>query len=527
MKQALHIFAKDVRHFWGEILVSVGLVAALAWASPMQWNTEYAPYSNWRYVAAALRILIVVSWWLLIARIVHEESLVGDRQFWLTRPYGRKSLLAAKALFLVCFLYLPMLVVQISILALAGLNPASHLPGLLSKLVVITAYLVLPAVAIAAVTSNLVRMTLVILGIWLAITVSLITETLLTFRGVLRPGVSAHDFLSIPTALAVCAAVVIVQYMTRRLGPSRIMLLALAPVLVLYTVIYGSNAAVNQSYPRLSGGQAAPISFSLPSDAAMTDAAHDTLNPRQVEVEIPLHISGVEDEVSEIQGVRVDVQGQNINWRSGWQRLSADTYRSGNDLLVHFVMSREAFNRIQPVPVTLQLRFAVNLEQSAGARTIPISLGNFTVPGVGVCSPLLVPPFYTPQTIEGVVCREAFPGPETTFLETSWTQGPCQNPEGELKGSGWFRGARNLTAELMVDPVLELGLPISNEQMRIVSGYGAMRVGRGEINRQLCPGTPITFTQYRAVRRFQAELTIQNFRFPSYDAQTDVSGLTR
>jgi hypothetical protein len=527
MKQALHIFVKDVRHFWGEILVSVALVAALTWAVPMQWNNGFTLYSNWKFVVVALRILIVVSWWLMIARIVHEESLVGDRQFWLTRPYGRKSLLAAKALFLICFLYLPMFMVQISILAQANLDPVSYIPGLLYKSLMISAYVVLPAVAIATVTSNLVRMTLAILGIWLIIAASLIAENLLTFRGILHARVSTRDFLTVPTALAVCAAVVLVQYMVRRLAPSRIALLALPPVLVIYMAAFTSNAAVNRSYPRLSGNQAAPVSLSLPGDAAMTETAHETLNPKQVEVEIPLQVSGAGDEVAQIRGVRVDVEGENINWRSDWQRLSGDSYRAGHDVLVHFLMSRETFVRIQPVPVTLRLRFAINLEQSAGTQTIPISMGNFAVPGVGVCSPLLVPPFYTPQTIEGVVCREAFPWPKVTFVETSWTEGSCQDATGKIEGAGWFAGFHNLTPELIVDPVLELGLPISNEQMRFVSGYGAVRMRPGNVTRQLCPGTPITFTQYRAVRRFQTELTIQNFRFPAYEAQTVLPGPVR
>ena len=90
----------------------------------------------------------------------------------------------------------------------------------------------------------------------------------------------------------------------------------------------------------------------------------------------------------------------------------------------------------------------------------------------------------------------------------------------EIRGSGWIGEAKSITAELEIDSVLQRGLPISNQQMRFVPGYGAMPVGRGNLTRQLCPGTPITITQYRAVRRFQTEMTIQNFRFPAYEAQT-------
>jgi hypothetical protein len=37
----------------------------------------------------------------------------------------------------------------------------------------------------------------------------------------------------------------------------------------------------------------------------------------------------------------------------------------------------------------------------------------------------------------------------------------------------------------------------------------------------LCPGTPITYSEYRTVRLMQTELTAQNFRFPSYREHRD------
>ena len=48
--------------------------------------------------------------WYLIARLIHAETLPGDRQFWITRPYRWQSLLGAKVLFVLVFLNLPMTV---------------------------------------------------------------------------------------------------------------------------------------------------------------------------------------------------------------------------------------------------------------------------------------------------------------------------------------------------------------------------------------------------------------------------------
>jgi hypothetical protein len=36
--------------------------------------------------------------------------------------------------------------------------------------------------------------------------------------------------------------------------------------------------------------------------------------------------------------------------------------------------------------------------------------------------------------------------------------------------------------------------------------------------RHLCPGTPLTFTEYTSARRTQSDFTISNFRLPAYKA---------
>ncbi len=174
MKQMLHIFAKDSRQFWPEILICLALVAAFVWIYPSSWlsgNTlsavaggDFVQVLFEQYLGGILKLLIPVSWWLLIARVIHAEALVGDRQFWLTRPYEWKKLLGAKALFLVVFLYLPLLIAQCLLLFRAGFHPLSFIPGLLFNLLLITGILVLPLMAIASVTATFARVTVTLLA---------------------------------------------------------------------------------------------------------------------------------------------------------------------------------------------------------------------------------------------------------------------------------------------------------------------------------------------------------------------------
>jgi len=90
MRQILHIFAKDSRRFWPEIAVSLAILVAFVRVYPVQWMgpelfgsaDDVERYRRLQGIAGTLALLLPVSWLSLIARVVHGESLVGDRQFW-------------------------------------------------------------------------------------------------------------------------------------------------------------------------------------------------------------------------------------------------------------------------------------------------------------------------------------------------------------------------------------------------------------------------------------------------------------
>jgi len=136
--QVLHIFRKDARHHWPEILVSLLLLSLYTWHSARQAGPApffvpgYPTTSAFAIVLAEiLPLVLVVAWFFLIFRLVQEESLIGDRQFWVTRPYQWPSLLAAKVLFVVIFIHIPLFFAQCLLLKIAGFPIAPHLAGLL------------------------------------------------------------------------------------------------------------------------------------------------------------------------------------------------------------------------------------------------------------------------------------------------------------------------------------------------------------------------------------------------------------
>jgi hypothetical protein len=176
VRQIVAIFAKDARRFWLEIMVCVALLVALVLVYPSTWRVAAFPDGIGRIrffggegptgiLAGFLVILIPIAWLVLIARVIHCERLVGDTQFWLTRPYDWRKLLGSKLLYLAAFLYAPFLVAQCVLLREGGFHPLHYLGGLLFNLLLLTAVGVLPFAALATITTGFGRLMLVLLGV--------------------------------------------------------------------------------------------------------------------------------------------------------------------------------------------------------------------------------------------------------------------------------------------------------------------------------------------------------------------------
>jgi len=152
MKQAIHIFRKDVRRLWPLTLVVVCLFALYGMSSPDKGGSgipalaEQGPF---------LSILIGFACWSVAALSIHEDALAEESPFWITRPYNRMSLLAAKALFLFVFMFLPLLATGILLEARAGVGVLPSLGHLLAFDIAVSMWLILPALAIGTVTNNM------------------------------------------------------------------------------------------------------------------------------------------------------------------------------------------------------------------------------------------------------------------------------------------------------------------------------------------------------------------------------------
>src|SRR6185437_13426876 len=167
MKQILHIFKKDIRHHWPEIVLSLTILAAYVWNEPDQWVPRGVSENRLRDVlAGALTIAVVVSWCVLAVRVVQGEKLVGDRQFWVTKPYDWKKLLAAKLLFMLAFISVPTLVAGSVLFAEAGFgSPLPALFAIFSAQAASIVTITIVATALATVTASITQFLLALLAV--------------------------------------------------------------------------------------------------------------------------------------------------------------------------------------------------------------------------------------------------------------------------------------------------------------------------------------------------------------------------
>ena len=393
MKQTLHIFAKDARRFSPEIAISLALTAAFARICPNQWLApdEVIAVSGWggfagpqglQLLASTLAVLVPISWLLLIARVIHGESLVGDRQFWLTRPYEWKKLLAAKALFLVVFLYLPFVVAQFVLLSEGGFRPFAYIPGLLYNLLLITSLLVMPLFAIATVTSTFARMAFAVVGVLLGFIGFGVLSAGLARSAVSTPG--SGDFLT-PILLCICAGAVALQYAVRRPWVSRLLLMGLFLAIGVSMLTPSDGGAVDRAYAAKGGKQDGPIQIALLHDASHQITGSPADGGRHVQINLPVQISGVADgSMLMPDNVRVSIDAPNgIHWTSSWQAIYNYHYLPGpQESSITFMMDRSVFEQVKSAPVQLHLTLALTKAQAGEATRMPLPATDFSVPGL-------------------------------------------------------------------------------------------------------------------------------------------------
>lgn len=505
MQQVLHIFRNDVRHLWIEIVVSLILLALYVWKTIHGWSTPGELTSGLDILWGFVTPLVPISWCLLLARAVHDQPLIGDRQFWVTRPYEWKKLLASKVLLAVAFISVPLFIAGLILLAAAGFPPIHYIPGLLWMQLLMAAVLILPVLTASVLTSTIVQILLVVVAIVLyAIGLGSLASAI--------PNVGAPSAAKIPATaglaifFAVTIAVILIQYARRKAWTSRILVFAGAVALLIVIAAVPYGAALNSDFPLLAPGETTPVQLQLqPKTTPSSETNQLPRVLRKMPLLLPLQVSGVaQGSVVVEEGQLVTIQAPDgRRWTSHWQASEYPFWPGDARSIVRTEVDRKFFEQEQSASVNVHITFALTSYRETNSRLVVSQSGEFPIPGAGVCwlesagqenvnflrcrSPLKSPPFMARMDSSASTC------PEPTGAA----------PLSGIIGYAWGGAGSWSPADLGISPIA---------QSRFMFQRWADQDGAGEI----CPGTPFTVSTPEKGKSVRMEAELDGIRLADY-----------
>ncbi|HWY71418.1 MAG TPA: hypothetical protein VNX88_22315 [Terriglobales bacterium] len=512
MNQVLHIFRKDLRHFWKEIAISWCVLVIYVWQVKEQWNPEnmFGPRYFSQLTQQFVLPLLILSWWVLLIRAIQDERLVGDRQFWVTRPYRWVELLSSKVLFVLVVIHVPLLIAQFILLKLAGFAALPYLGGLLSMHAALLALLVLPVAVIATVTSTFVRVILfgfivVLYGIgssWLS---TLVPESALSHASEIPSAIQGIIFL------LACAAVILIQYARRWTLVSRGVIVVAVVLTLLIEVATPYSALIARAYPaRLETPVKIVLNPTKPEKPVMPVPPPPPKPPKKVNIAIPLLASPVNsNEVIVIQGARIDIELPDGNhWRTKWQPQWGTAGIPDSPASVSLAMPTELFDRIKSAPVKINTEFALAVFLRGEQWQLIAQDGLFPAPRFGLCT-------IAGQERNMILCRAPLYGSGPLVATTSSSESTCpvsaEHKPTRVITSYYWSLSDNSEPSAFISPVVEgmisfnaVGLTKEEQKdsWRFVS--------------RLCAGTPIHFTALSFVRHTRMTTSLDGIQLSDY-----------
>lgn len=505
MQQILHIFKKDGRRHWLEILISLVLLGLYAKIMTHPWDEMTPNHVPWAQISAAtLTPLMIIFWIFHTIRLVQGETLVGDRQWWVTKPYEWWKLLAAKQIFLLVFIGAPLFLVQLYLLHNAGFAIHSHFFGVLGMQLAFVMVLFLPAVALGSLTKSLGQAFIALL-----ITIVLVPTIISQLAKVPNSGMSsaAEGFGEIQGVLLLGSIVGAAgwQYARRKTSASRGLLVAGAVLVVLISAFTPYAMFVNRKYPLLEPKEApAQISAGVfPKSTKKPPDWFERIN--EIPLTIPINFSGVgARKVVLVEGIRLSMEtSSGTKWDPGWNQQWILLWPEGGQNQISYQIDRKKFDQLKAQSGTLHIEFALTEYQAEDARDIVLNDGEFADPTLGLCDFSL----RRPSQIE---CRRPFhtPGLIATFDPS---QASCRAPADDTAISedkishAWYPPSNDEFPGAGMNPVQTYPLAFGSGQMVFTPG---MRPKRMTV--YLCPGARVTLAKPHAERDGRVKVDLNN-----------------
>ena len=417
-----HILRKDWKLLWPLVLLLAALQFLLGWLS-FRWG-----FFGEDLAARALYPALGVAWYVgiaaLIVAVVHQDAIPGVSQDWLIRPIARRDLLAAKLLFVVVTISLPMFVMDLVDAHAAGFALTEMAGHTTFKEIYVLLTLLVPLLALASVTENWPQVLAGAVVLLVVYSFCLIGASLAFGPGRCPTcGTGMRWIQSIIDHVAVLVGAVVIlrlQYFRRRTLLSRGVIVAGVMLFALVQLPWGAAFAIEQRLsPAFTDANPVAIAFDPTAGAAATASgrsapaagaaraarqllsgntdvavsflhrrSHPELQP--VSFELPLRITGVPDDAilivdrSEVrlleQDGRVLYDNANATDTAGLT-IGAGAAESHQTIELPSGLYREWAER----PVRLEIRYWLTLFRKAQTYAMAATSGELTAAELGRC----------------------------------------------------------------------------------------------------------------------------------------------
>jgi hypothetical protein len=505
MRQVLHIFKKDIRHHFPEILLSLTLLAAYVWNEPKEWIArELSENRLHNFLTGGLTVGILVSWCILVVRVVQGESLVGDRQFWVTKPYDRKKLLSSKLLFMLAFIGLPTLIAGSVLFAEGGFgSPLRALPRIFLSQSGSIAFILVIATALATVTASITQLLLALLAVGVYVALAATVAAYVPSQSFS----SGSDSLQEGILAVGCIVAVLLQYTRRKTASSRTLLAVTAFAILLVVVATPYQTLVAREYLlRPAGRQPIQLAFDhrKPPPPDVVPRQED----KEVEIQTPIVVGAIAPATSvSVDGAMLSLRAPNKqNWSSGWTPVGLHLFPEAQGFNATFKVKKSFFEHVKATPVQAHISFALSTFQNGETKRIVATSGEFKVPGLGFCS---IVQGYSGDSLR---CRYAFETP-TMLTTVSSSEMPCPFTADGPAPSGLV--SRDWSGSSASDPVT----PIGTLDIYFWKWEGNTD---SKSSPSVCPGTSLIFRTQVAGPQFRKEIEIDGIKLADYQTSNVV-----
>jgi ABC-type transport system involved in multi-copper enzyme maturation permease subunit len=380
MKQVLAILQKDVRRSRAPLAISLALTTALAIVTPRYVPMYTHDSQSLNRAIDILQMLLPLIWWAVVAHVVYGEPLAGDRQFWLTRPYSRWRLFAAKLLFCAAFLLGPFLVADLAIVAAMRFSPMTLFPQLVQRQLALGGTILIPAFVLAALTRSMRQFILTLLGSGVAFTL------LIPIVGT-QPGNAVLNHLQPASRLqawfdqwsftlwcAVTLGFLLWMYAARRVAIARAVVAGVA-VLAFASIAMPSRAFV----PVPSTPRHPEIEVAFAPQRRVTARGY----PSKTQIDLPVDLTGRARDLLDWQlGMITITPADGPAWTSRWN-YSVASARNEHEEAIELYFDPTDYDRLSRGPVRVDAILGVTVYDLV--KTVPVRhmYEWIDVPGIG------------------------------------------------------------------------------------------------------------------------------------------------